>query len=471
MRIMKRIAACVLTAAITAGTLTAGASAASAKMKLRTVSIEKIEGANGFGSLGDGYYYIENSADPNLSYDIDQIVYIGEDELKSWQKTGKISYKNVKTDFNTTDMLISGGFTENGSFMQFQTCDKDRNILKRYVVSHNEKNTKITTAYTKGSDWSYTNPDGYTIEDKWNKTKTVFTITVTAPDGTKKSKKLTYKGEGDSRVFMYATAGTGKYAAYVLWKTNEYTDNIYDSEDMLQYNQSQSFILYGVKKNGKLDTLFTYEGEERLRRRGAYNFGADSCGSNFITFWTQSPPYVSQHMIYLFDSGRTISIDEEVLNKERDGVCGSFWGISDKVYGSRAIVQLGKYNSETKTTDTNYYVLTDLSTAEGNYGMITALSDVYQSMSTEDGKIYLVKNDKGKWGYINKKGKVLAMFDDAGTFIGDYAPVVKNGKAYLIDRNMKQVSEKIDADIVSTLGEGLFRVTKGDKVMLMTYKK
>lgn len=92
-------------------------------------------------------------------------------------------------------------------------------------------------------------------------------------------------------------------------------------------------------------------------------------------------------------------------------------------------------------------------------------------MSTEDGKIYLVKNAKGERGYINRKGKELAFFEYAGSFIGDYAPVVKNGKAYLIDRNMKQVSEKIDADSVSTLGEGLFRVTKGDKVMLMTYKK
>lgn len=468
MKKLKRIVAGVLAATIAAGSLTVGASAASAKMKLRTVSIDKIEGASGFDSLGDGYYSVENSADPNLSYDIDQIVYIGKDELESWQKTGKISYKKVKTDVDMTDLLRNGYFTADGEYLQLVTCDKDRNILKGYIVSHNEKNTKLTTAYTKGSDWCYTRPDGYSVEAKWNKAKTAFTVTITAPDGTKKSKKLTYKGEGDAWESMYAVDGTGKYVAYMLWKTNEYTDNIYDSEDTLQYNQSQSFILYGVKKNGKLDTLFNYKGDDRWGRRGAYSFGIDSSGSNFVSFWYQCPPRPTPSMVYLSDSGKMVSF-EGVLNK--DGVYGSFWGISDKVYGSRAIVQLGIYNSETKSTDTNYYVLADLSTAEGDYGSITALSDTYRYISTEDGKIYRVSTADGKVGYINKKGKELAMFDSAGMFIGDYAPVVKNGKAYLIDRNMKQVSEKIDADWTYTLDEGLYKVGKGDKVMLMTYKK
>ena len=471
MKKLKRIAAGILAAAITAGLLTVGASAASEKMKLRTVSIDKIEGTNIFWNLGDGYFALNNSADPNLDPDIDQIIYIGKDELESWQKTGKISYKKVKTDVDMTDMLIGSYFSADGNSMQLVTCDADRYALKRYIVSHNEKNTKITTAYTKGSDWVYTRPDGYSVEGKWNKAQTSYTVTVTAPDGTKKSKKLTYKGEGDSRVLLYGVEGTGKYVAYVLWKTNEYTDNVYVGEDMLQLNQSSSFVLYGLKKNGKLTTLFNYESSKRGDRRGAYSFGVDSCGSNFISFWVDNPPIPAQYMVYLSNSGKTISFDGEVLNKKGDGICGTYYGINDEVYGSRAIVQLGIYNSETKTTDTNHYILADLSTAKGDYGMITALSDVYQSMRTWDGKIYRVSTADGKVGYINKKGKVLAMFDDAGSFIGDYAPVVKNGKAYLIDRNMKQVSEKIDADGVSTEGEGLFYIIKGDKRMLMTYKK
>lgn len=467
MKILKRIAACALAAVITAGSLAVGASAASAKMKLRTVSIDKIEGTNVLWSMGDGYFSLNNSTDPNVDPDIDQIIYIGKDELESWQKTGKFAYKTVKTDFKTTDMLKSGGFTADGNYMQFATCDADRNVLKRYIVTHNEKNTEITTAYTKGSDWCYTNPDGYSVETKWDKSKKNYTVTVTAPDGKKKSKKLTYKGAGEAFAGVLASTGTGKYVAYVMWKTNQYTDNVYVDGSEDQLNQSNSFVIYGVKKNGKYDTIFKYEGDEKWGRRGAYNFGMSDCGSNFVVVWYQIPPRPTPYEVYLSDSGKTFPFDGI---SDKEGNYYAFKGeIIGKIYGSRAIAKVGKYNSQTETTDL-YYALVDLSaTDDTGYG--TASSGAYQSMSTQDGKIYLVKNDKGQWGYINKKGKVLAWFDDAGPFIGDCAPVVKNGKAYLIDRNMKQVSEKIDADWVYTYGDGLYGVGKGDKEMLMTYQK
>lgn len=429
MKILKRIAAGVLAAAIAAGSLTVGASAASKKMKLYTVSIDKIEGASDFWSIGDGYFDLNNSKDPNLDPDIDQIVYIGKDELESWQKTGKISYKKVKTDVDMTDLLVGTYFSADGNYMQLVACDKDRNILKRYIVSHNEKNTKITTAYTKGSDWSYTNPNGYTVEAKWNEKKQTYTVTVTAPDGTKKSNKLTYKGEGNGWYSIYASGGMGKYVAFLAWKTSQRKD-----KDLDLY--IASYNIYGVKKNGKLDKLYT--------ENDVISFDAFYAGENWFSI--SAAKGRAWGRVYLTDTGKTVTT-----------AGGGFEdGLSGKIYGTRAI-----YCSSFSGS----YQLVDLSD-EAKW-----ISAAYQSMSTNDGKIYLVQNDKGQWGYINQKGKEIAMFDDAGGFIGDYAPVVKNGKAYLIDRNMKQVSEKIDADSVATFGEGLFRVTKGDKVMLMTYKK
>lgn len=437
MKILKRIAAGILSATIAAGSLTVGVGAASSKMKLRTVSIDKIEGANDFWSIGDGYYALNNSADLNIDPDYDQFIYIGKDELKSWRKTGKISYKKVKTDVDMTDLLRNGSFTADGNYMQFVTCDKDRNALKRYVVSHNEKNTQITTAYTKGSDWSYTNPDGYTVENKWNEAKKTLTVTVTTPEGKKKSKKLTYKGEG---IWLYSTcasAGTGKYVAYVAWKEDEYT--VTD-----EYGESRPykiFKIYGVKKNGKFDTLLT---EDNI-----ISFVGFDAGENWVSLSVSRGRAWST--VYFTDTGKTSTLVGGTISDNGGGISG-------KVYGTRAVLYSG-------SGDYRLYRLVDLSDG------INKLSDAYQYMSTEDGKIYLVKNDKGQWGYIDKKGKELAMFDDAGAFIGDYAPVVKNGKAYLVDRNMKRVSERIDADGVFTYGEGLFRVTKDDKVMLMTYKK
>ena len=72
-------------------------------------------------------------------------------------------------------------------------------------------------------------------------------------------------------------------------------------------------------------------------------------------------------------------------------------------------------------------------------------------------------------GYINTDGELLATFDDASEFKGKYAPVVKDGKAFLINKDMKRVSEKIDADGVYTLDKDLFSVLVDDEVFLMTY--
>lgn len=431
---------------------TSTASAPTKKMKLCTVSIAKIEGASDFWSIGDGYYSVENSADPNIHPDTDQIVYIGEDELKSWQKTGKISYKKVKTDVKMTDMLRSGSFTADGSYIQLITCDKDHNILKRYIVSHNEKNTKITTAYTKGSDWSYTNPDGYTVESSWNKARTTLTITVTAPDGKKKSTKLTYTGGEDGWYYTIASAGTGKYVAYVLWQTDAAAlDNIYREYDV-----------YGIKKNGKLTRLYRSSENPSIGNDGhVFSIFALSTNENYFAWGDWYIATISR--VYFSDSGETVFFTLDGLEKSGGSALWNYYldGFVGKAYGKRMIMTIKESRQDNPDPE---YILADVGTK-------TILSDIYRTMSTLDGKIYLVQNKKGKWGYIDKKGNELAFFDDAGEFIGDYAPVVKNGKAYLIDRNMNQVSEKIDADSVRTFSEGLYKIQKGNKTMLMTYKK
>lgn len=93
------------------------------------------------------------------------------------------------------------------------------------------------------------------------------------------------------------------------------------------------------------------------------------------------------------------------------------------------------------------------------------LSKAYLYMVTYDnGKTYLVQSEDGKWGYLDSKGKEIAIFDDAGSFTGNglYAPVVKDGKGWLVDKNMNQVSEKIDATGCITYGEELFSFTTAD---------
>lgn len=60
-------------------------------------------------------------------------------------------------------------------------------------------------------------------------------------------------------------------------------------------------------------------------------------------------------------------------------------------------------------------------------------------------------------------------FDNSVEFYGDYAPVVKDGKAFLIDRKMKRVSETVDADSVFTIGSGLYVFGSSEKRIFVTY--
>ena len=131
----------------------------------------------------------------------------------------------------------------------------------------------------------------------------------------------------------------------------------------------------------------------------------------------------------------------------------------EEVHGKNAVATLQDYYGETVG-----YQLIKLTEKSSELK-----GDIYKDMSTLDGKLYLVKTSDDKWGFINTSGKLLATFDDAGNFDGEYAPVVKNGKAYLVDKTMKCVSEKISATSVTTLGDGLYYVENGSKKYLMTY--
>lgn len=439
------LAAATAVSALLAGNVTANA--ASAKMKLRTVSLGDIKGMNSFSALGDGYYAIDNADDPYFNFDIDEIIYIGEDELNSWRKTGKFSYKDVKLDFKTTDMQGEGGFTADGNYMQFVACDMEGYVTKRYIASHNKKNTAITTAYTQSGEDCYTDPNGYTVESKWNAASGAYTVTVIAPDGQQNGTKLTYKGGGEPWAYLAASnSASSKYVGYLMWQTD-------DDADGLDYK------VCGVRKNGRLDTL--YEGNAV----STMSF-VKSDDNQFIWYEAEDSGSLI-YRIYLADSKKTIRF------RQKDAMISNrnhyyFTGTVGEVYGTRAIVSAVTAAEELSSEDAaSFYLLAKLN----NGSSPTPISAAYLSMSTVDGKIYLVQNEKGQWGYINQKGKELGWFDDAGAFNGDYAPVLKNGKAYLIDRSMKQVSEKIGAIAVGTYQEGLYAIDTGDDALLMTYKK
>ncbi len=165
--------------------------------------------------------------------------------------------------------------------------------------------------------------------------------------------------------------------------------------------------------------------------------------------------------LYTFVCGET-DMNGMLYVYDGDGYGGQpVTSLESKIYGTKAIAY-AEYEETEGAFGT--YALIDVKTGEkiGDY-------DYMKYMSTEDGKMYLVQTADDKWGFMNSKGKVLRTYDDAGSFVGDYAPVIKDGKAFLIDRNMKRVSEKIDADDVGTIEDNLFWIKKGDEYYFMTF--
>lgn len=132
----------------------------------------------------------------------------------------------------------------------------------------------------------------------------------------------------------------------------------------------------------------------------------------------------------------------------------------EEVYGKNAVATLVDNYGETVG-----YQLIKL-TEKGS----ELKGDLYKDMYTLDGKLYCVKTFDDKWGFINTNGKLLATFDDVSEFDGKYAPVVKNGKAYLVDKAMKCSFRKNKRNICKHAMVNVFiTVENGSKKYLMTY--
>lgn len=435
----KKIGAAALAAALMAST--AVTASAAEQMELLTTPASIIGDTakdTGVYYCGDGVFLSSKGA-----------FYIGEDEIANWQKTGELTPKTVKTDFDLTKVNRKwSGDLDNSGFIQVISTDNNGNAKDRYIVKFDRKNAALNTVYTKPADWCYTRSDGYTFESNYtDAAEKTAKISVTSPDGITNTSTLTYSGNGGSWYSAFASLGTGKYIGYVLWQTdtrvNEFGFDEYD------------YVLYGVDKNAKL-VEFT-KGTD-------CGMGMYGTGENYVVWGALPMARSMRYHVYLPDSGKDYDIGS-MLYKEGAAENAKYYAINgisgDKVYGTKAILSV-----DAPQSGGTRYVLADISKVSSNS---TFSFNAYKSMSTTDGKIYIVQTEDDKWGYIDANGKVLGTFDDAGDFYGDYAPVVKNGKGYLIDRSMNRVSAEINATGIFTVSEGLFRVINGNDVYLMTY--
>ena len=433
----KKIGAAAMAAALMAAT--AVTASAAEQMELLTAPTSSVGMTNDYGA----YYGSGVFLSPEGSFRVD------EDELASWRETGELTPTTIKTDFDVKefDSWRSGVFYDGGDYIQMVSTDDDGNVKgNRIIVKLDRKNATLTTAYTAPQSWSYTRSDGYTIRSGMMNDKLLL-VEVIGPDGKGTDTTLTYNGNGDLWYYTYASVGTGKYVGYIMWQTDERVNEFgFDEYD---------YVLYGVDKKAKLVELI--KGTD-------CDMGMYGAGENYVVWGALPMARSMQYHVYLPDSGKDYNIGS-MLYKEGAAENAKYYAINgisgDKVYGTKAILSV-----DAPQSGGTRYVLADISKVSSNS---TFSFNAYKSMSTTDGKIYLVQTEDDKWGYIDANGKVLGTFDDASRFYGDYAPVVKNGKGYLIDRSMNRVSGEIAATHVNSMDEELFVFINGDDGYLVTF--
>lgn len=87
---------------------------------------------------------------------------------------------------------------------------------------------------------------------------------------------------------------------------------------------------------------------------------------------------------------------------------------------------------------------------------------IYDTISMSDADYWLVGSGE-QWGYIDHDGNEIAMFDDATDFYGNYAMVVENGTAYVVNEELEKIQELGEAEAVVRMGD-VFRVYNADTI-------
>lgn len=419
---LRKIAAAAAAAAIAASAFSVQGFAAGKKMELLTAPLSEIDGATDLLSMSFENFYSYGNDDALIGF-----ISITDENIDSWRESGEFSYNEVKADgidLSNKDVTI---FTDSP---QIAYRDENGNFTKRLAYSFNGTDEMALTH--ESDEWFFTRNDGYSISRNINEDGYLSDVIVTAPDSTQNTAHL----DVESWFFgIIQDELSEKYVAYCIsqgettYKVDpEYTRYTEDGD----YAVSETIISL-IDKKGEITEL---------------------CVDSVVSMTTLNDGviwYIKDGAFYEW-CGIKIDFDKAELVTVPTVMFGKQVPTLD-VYGDVAIAKI--YEG---------YFLHNLKSG------FSEEKEFYQDMSTGDnGKKFLVQTQDGKWGYLNSKGKLLATFDGAGWFIGDYAPVVENGKAYLIDRSMNRVSEKIDAEGVCTLGANLFRVTIDGEYYLMTY--
>lgn len=418
-----------------------GVTASAEEMKLLTIE-------NPFGEydnasyIGYGYYSAYNSKTKERN-----ILYVGRDEIANFRKNGKLEYKTVECPIDLTGKTIDDYvINEKFGYIEF---GKDGTRHAFYLDMAANKLTEVETyTYEGKSHWcNYTSrADGYRlVEGNYDSEKGQKSYTVIDPTGKKVEKTVevpNFKAEDCDTAITITNNyyGSGKYVGYIRVPdgATKKSETVLVEDSFLgtteEVEQSTwEYAISGIKKDGTLELL------QKARIRGGMEGG-----DNFIA-WGGDDGY------------RIMTLpDGKIYKLETSGF--DWFGGTDWVVGSKAIVidGFGPYTKKTHIVDLNTGKI-----------LLTYSGASPALLPIEDGSMYIGYNDNNdgfECQYLNSNLEVLGTFEYCDEFKGNgkYAPVVKDGKGWLVDKNMNQVSEKIDAVDCVTIGEELFRFETED---------
>lgn len=451
----KRITAVLAAAAVCAAS---GVTASAAgKYQLLTEPVSVIDGAIDV----HGIYDSDGRANApllysNNGYGITGVFDITQKDLKNWRSSGDFTYTEVNIDnFDGAEYFDNAGYILR-SYSNSPLLDLyDGNSVLKYFSFKYDGKGKLESILTS-DERIISTFGGWAFQSKATSDTEYVLSFYNNNDGELHQIDIPIKWDGVNYL-GYSVRENDKYIGYVCYPADSRLDEEWSEWEMYDVD----YVVAGITHDGELDTLYS----------GNHNYLAVMrSGENFLYFVTQDPPFDGVPHLYSVETGDMMTLDEKAA--KADDTSKYIYMNNYEVNGlndNKIIVR--------RSTDdgSQYYNLVELDSEPDQYGYTpcTLLSEVdaYSSMTTYDGETYLVQTLDGKWGFLNSEGKLVATYDEAGAFMGNYAPVVKDGKAYLVNRNFRCVSEKIDAESVSTLDNGLYNVTIDGENYFMTYSK
>lgn len=440
MKFIKKVISAILAGAVMTASVFAASVSSSAAQSAKLISMPLSSlnsSAISIESIGQDLYLMRLADGGKSVYKIDS------SNISKLQSTGKLSAKKVVVDqrYSDTPWELDPNYTfKYGNYGMINISYKS-GLNGRVAVKYDEAANTIRYFY-KSDEFFTVTSDGYICEyvtDRQN-SKDMLTLTLTT-----KSPELIKYGEN---YFNYIRA-SGQFQPFMR-------------------GSKYAVVTYNFNYNGKSESAL-YLVDKAADRYNIYNKGIVAMpvvGYNYVAF--EHAPLGTMEVRNL-GSNITRTIRKATSYYDKSGNRYDLYDFGDKIYGDRAI---GIFRNEIGKGEYRYTsALVDLKNDK-------ILTGALAEITTDDGKIFTGRTMSGKYFYYDSNGKKLTdvYYDAAGNFAkgSDYAPVIKDGKLVLVDRNIKTASDAIsvsgDNVRAATLASGLYSYVSEGRSYLLTYK-